>query len=475
MQQVRQMMVHRIVALSYNRWVFPLLFPFIAVLPYLVESHRSTQSLIQHLTEWQMILLYLFAALFSLFIWYTDRHSREYQQELLLYKELLDLVPTDIAVFDEEHRYIYLNQEAIRDPELRSYIIGKNDLEYFEYRGYDRSIAQERMSKFREALASRQPVSWVDSIYSKGLGLRHIQRTFMPTFDETGNFKRMYGFGANVTELHSLRNKGADLAANMRYANMIQRFLMPTIDDIGAAIGAAFVLWRPKDTVSGDFYWFRSTGNDHYLALADCTGHGVAGALLTVICMDALNRCLDEFHLSEPKDILSKCQELLTRSWGNGKYSGLQDGMDICLCRFSGDTMSFSSASVPLYHCRDNEVVMYKAPRFSIGTDTVQFEFEQQTIQLQNGDRVYLATDGIVDQFGGQNDKKFGYMKLQNEIKHNSRHPFSDQDKLFLQSFEGWKGAREQLDDKTFIGIAIDTQVLNAPATSTSLEEHMNS
>lgn len=445
-----------LVAFSYNRWILPLFFPVIAILPYFTANHGQRQPFLEHISEWQLLLIDFFAFVFSAFIWYSDKHARNYQQELLLYKELLESVPTDIAVFDESHRYVYLNREAISDPELRSFIVGKTDLEYFEHRGYDLSVAKERMAKFKAALDSKQPVSWVDSLYSKKLGLRHIQRTFVPIYDEQGNFYRMFGFGANVTELNSLRSKGADLAANMRYANMIQRFLMPDVDQMASALGKAFVIWKPKDTVSGDFYWFRTVGNDRFLAVADCTGHGVAGALLTVICMDALNRCLDEFHLNEPKQILEKCQELLSRSWGNGRYSGMKDGMDICLCRFSGDMLSFSSASVPLYYCHDHVVTVFKPQRFSIGSEPNKFEFDQATVQLCPGDSIYIATDGILDQFGGQEDRKFGQRKLLSEIGHISYHPFVDQDKLFLQSFEGWKGAREQLDDKTFLGILFE-------------------
>lgn len=436
------------------RWLMPFLFPLITTLHHLTGLHVDEgQSFLEHITEWQLLTVDVFAILFSAFIWFSDAKARNYEKNLLLHKEILERIPIDIALFDQDHRYVYLNPEAIRDPELRQWIIGKNDFEYFEYRGHDIAVAEKRREHFVEATESRQPISWIDTIHRPILGESHVKRTFVPMYQDNGQLEYVFGFGANVTELVGLRMRDENLQANMRYANTIQQYLLPSIAEVARSFGNAFVIWKPKDVVSGDFYWSREVRGKRYVALADCTGHGVSGALLTVICIDALNRCLDQFRLTAPSEILTKAQELLSASWKSNTKVGLSDGMDICLCSIEGNKLLYSSAKTPLYLARNGYISIYKQNRVSIGGNLNGHRFTDEVIELRDQDKVYMLSDGITDQFGGEKDKKFGKTRLKRTLEIVSCHDFKDQRKQFLQAFEGWKGMREQVDDKTFLGI----------------------
>jgi serine phosphatase RsbU (regulator of sigma subunit) len=441
------------------RWLMPFLFPLVTRLHHLTGFHvNDGQSFIEHITEWQLLTVDAFAILFSLFIWYSDSKALRYEKSLLLHKEILDKIPVDIAVFDKDHRYVYLNPEAIRNPELREWIIGKNDFEYFDYRGYDINIAKKRRERFEEAVDCRQQTQWVDTIKKPHIGETHVQRTFVPLYHDNNELEYVFGYGANVTELVRLRTRDEDMQANLRYANTIQQYLLPAISEVANSFGNAFVIWKPKDVVSGDFYWFRNVRGKRYVALADCTGHGVSGALLTVICMDALNRCVDEFRLTTPSEILTKAQQLLSASWSYDNDSmGMADGMDICLCSIEGNTLLYSSAKASLYVARDGYITTYRQNRVSIGGNLNGHRFVDERIELHNNDRIYMLSDGITDQFGGDEDKKFGKRRLKRTLEIVSCHEFKDQRKQFLQAFEGWKGLREQVDDKTFLGIEFHT------------------
>lgn len=391
--------------------------------------------------------------LFSLYIWYSDRVAKGYQRELEFYREILDNVPTDIAVFDPDHRYLYLNAAAISSPELRKFILGKNDFEYLKHRGYDVSTAVIRSEKFKEAVDHKATTSWVDRIYSHKNGLQYVKRTFVPSYTDDGRLWRVYGYGANVTELVNLQTKDKDLQNNLQYAKKIQEFLLPTVDQLITSFGKAFVIWNPKDIISGDFYWYRKIDNEHYFAVADCTGTGMSGALLSVICMNTLNWCVDKEKLSSTSEILNHSHRLLTKSGATNWDNGLNDGMDICICKLSEYTLTYSSASVPMFLVRNNEISIYDPENVSIGNNELKdHSFQETTIELLHKDKIYIATDGVIDRFGGNHDRKNGMERVKHAIKQTSYQPFYDQPKLFGQLLGGSLNSNQQ-DDKTILGI----------------------
>ena len=436
-----------------NRWLIPFLFPILTALFHFTGYEHPRQTFLQHLIEWQQITVYVLSALFSSFIWYTDKWSNDYANELITYKDKLEKIPTDISVFNENHEYIYVNPAAISNQQHRDWIIGRDDFEYFQHLDCNLAGAAERRSKFKQALETRKRVSWIDNDYRGNQSLVHTKRTYLPVFDGNGKLDKVFGFGLDVTELIDLKDKDEDLSANMRYANQIQQYLLPNLTDLKQHIGVAFSIWEPRDVVSGDFYWTHRKDGTNYVAVADCTGHGVSGALLTVICTDTLNRCINEFELTSPADILNKSQELLTLSWTENGKNMLTDGMDVCLCSFKDDVLTFSSAASLLYHLRDEALVEYKGKKISIGQRWKDYVFTDSHISLNDGDKLYFATDGIADQFGGNNDKKYGRPRLRAAIDEIGSHPFERQELLFRHCFNQWSGESDQVDDKTFVGL----------------------
>jgi len=433
-----------------NRWIMPLMFPALAALEYLSPYHPDDQAFVEHMLEWHVLAVFALSILFGYFIYYSDSKTLEHTKKLYLYKEILEKIPTDIAVFDAEHRYVYVNPAAISKTDLRNWIIGKTDFEYFSYRGYDQTVAQSRHIRFHSAMESGRTVSWVDSLNSESQGVRHVQRSFKPVFTPNGKLDYMFGFGADVTELVTLKNRDADLHANMRYAVKLQSMLLPSLHQMERNLAPTMVIWKPKDVVSGDFYWHRRIDGKNYLAVADCTGHGVAGALLTVVCIDTLNRCIDEFGQRSPAAILNLCQELLTVSL-RSSINDMEDGMDICLCCIEDGTLHWASANRPLYLQSHGELIIHKPDRISIGRKKQGHRFIDNQIVLQPNDRLMLYSDGVTDQFGGEHDRKFGKVRLHDMLTKMNGMPLKEMYDTIYKGCEVWKGHREQVDDKTFL------------------------
>ena len=249
-----------------------------------------------------------------------------------------------------------------------------------------------------------------------------------------------------------------DLMSSIRYAERIQAILLPTMQEIRKSFDSTFVLYKPKDIVSGDFFWLEKKENVSYIAVVDCTGHGVPGAFVSIIGRNGLNRSINEFGLKTPSEILDKLSELVEESFtheGEEGEEGIKDGMDLSLCAYHHDTMmlEFSGANNPLYLVRDGELLETKGTKQPIGSYVKREKYANHSIQLQKGDSIYLFTDGYADQFGGPKGKKFKYKSFKNLILGlNDRPPNEIQDMLDL-TFENWRDDLEQVDDVCVMGI----------------------
>jgi serine phosphatase RsbU (regulator of sigma subunit) len=221
----------------------------------------------------------------------------------------------------------------------------------------------------------------------------------------------------------------------------------------------SFVIYEPKDIVAGDFYWMTQKENNVIFAAADCTGHGVPGALVSVICNNALNRSVREYNLSDPGKILDKTREIFIQEFEKSDED-VKDGMDIALCSLSVDdkqssVLKYAGAHNPLWIIRNGELIEYKANKQPIGKfDHVQPYFTH-SINLKKGDTFYIFSDGFADQFGGEKGKKFksaNFKKLLLSVQDKS---MEEQKKTILETFLSWKGNLEQLDDVCVIGVRV--------------------
>ena len=253
-----------------------------------------------------------------------------------------------------------------------------------------------------------------------------------------------------------LEEKNKETTDSINYARYIQQAILPSKEFISSHLPNSFVVYLPKFIVSGDFYWVQEKKEHIFFAVGDCTGHGVPGAMLSVIAQNILNRILFAFELTKPSDILDKASELMetTLTQGGGQ---MRDGMDIALCALNKKTMllEYSGANNPLYHIVNNELKEYKANKAPIGKFEAKSPFTTNEIQLQKGDAVYIFSDGMADQFGGPNEKKFKYKTLKELLLSNHHKTANDQKQTIISTFEAWKGKLEQLDDVCIFGIKI--------------------
>ena len=230
-----------------------------------------------------------------------------------------------------------------------------------------------------------------------------------------------------------------------------------------------FILYKPKDIVAGDFYWYECIDDDIFIAAADCTGHGVPGAMVSVVCSNSLNRAVKELRLKEPAQILDTVRELVIETFEKSQHD-VKDGMDICFCRINMKSRKivYSGAQNSLYritqkteeidnpkivHDESHVLLEYKANKQPIGKFTAEKPFTQTEIQCNEGDMIYLFTDGYPDQFGGPDKRKFmykPYKKLLFSLKNKS---MKDQLDILDQTFEDWKQDESQIDDVCIIGL----------------------
>ena len=252
-----------------------------------------------------------------------------------------------------------------------------------------------------------------------------------------------------------------EIMDSIGYAKRIQEAILPPEHFIDSNLPDYFILYKPKDIVAGDFYWMEKQGEQIILAAADCTGHGVPGAMVSVICYNALNRAVREFGLTDPGRILDKVRELVVETFQTNfdVNSEIRDGMDISLCTFdpSRRQLAYAGANNPLWVLRDGskEMEVYKANREPIGKIDNPTPFETQHIQLHEGDLVYLFTDGYADQFGGDKGKKFRYKPFRDLLSELSKESLAKQREHIDEVFETWKGELEQIDDVCVIAVRV--------------------
>tara|TARA_B100000809_G_C15140402_1_gene532957 strand:+ start:11203 stop:13221 length:2019 start_codon:yes stop_codon:yes gene_type:complete len=258
-----------------------------------------------------------------------------------------------------------------------------------------------------------------------------------------------------------------EIVDSITYAKRIQEAILPAQSSITETLSNSFIYYKPKDIIAGDFYWVEpvvSAGGTKIVlfAAADCTGHGVPGAMVSVVCNNALNSAVREHGLTDPGEILNKTREIVVNQFNKSKttsISNIRDGMDIALCALNTQTneIEFAGAYNPLWIIRKdyNVVEEVRANRQSVGKIDIPKPFVTHKIQLNKGDQIYLFSDGFTDQFGGEKGKKImrnRFKELLISIKTESM----ENQKVQLDSyFEKWKGDMEQIDDVCVIGVLI--------------------
>lgn len=268
-------------------------------------------------------------------------------------------------------------------------------------------------------------------------------------------------------EAHKLiiEQKNKDTLDSIRYARRIQESMLPKPKFLDQLLNDYFVFYCPKDIVSGDFYWVERQAGKLYIAISDCTGHGVPGAFMSIMGNNFLNQAINEKGLTTPNQILSYLNVAISGSLGqnNRKHETtdvvVQDGMDIAIVVIDvlKSTIQFSGAQRPLLFISEDTLVEFKGDRYPVGGSTYgsNKRFNLETIPYKSGDSIYLFSDGFADQFGGTKNKKFKYSKLKELIFVGRKAAMVDQKQLIREAFDIWRGDCDQVDDVCVFGLRL--------------------
>lgn len=250
-----------------------------------------------------------------------------------------------------------------------------------------------------------------------------------------------------------------DHVASLRYAQMIQHALMPDPEILKGKLKDLFILFLPRDIVSGDFYYSFCTKHKICIAAGDCTGHGVPGALMSILGISFLNEILQSDINLNANRILNMMREKIMKALHQtGSWRDTQDSIDIALCTIDCITgkLQYSGANRPMIMIRNGELTEFKSDKMTLGVAPVkEASFTNKCIDTKTGDSFYLFSDGFADQFGEITDKKFKYKHFKRIIHSSEELPMSQQKQRLESAFNEWKGRAQQVDDVLVIGFQL--------------------
>lgn len=271
--------------------------------------------------------------------------------------------------------------------------------------------------------------------------------------------------------------KSKALTESINYAERIQVAILPAPEKIDEILPEHFIFFRPRESVSGDFYWVERRGSKRMFAVVDCSGHGVPGGLMSIIGYDGLNRALNEYEITRADKIVSTLNEYLTETLKQTGSIDIKDAIDIALCVYNPEKsiIEYTGARNSLYLVREKRSTLFvneveikpsmdsgkyslfevKADRKSLEPNDEVVNYTNNHVKVEKGDMIYLFSDGYADQFGGGDEKKFGYKRLRQTILSVQGLPMKDQKKRLDHVFNEWKNDYEQVDDTTILGIKI--------------------
>lgn len=259
-----------------------------------------------------------------------------------------------------------------------------------------------------------------------------------------------------VQKHQQLEESHREIRDSIIYAKRIQNAILPPRKLVKEYIPQSFILYKPKDVVAGDFYWMTHAEDKILFAAADCTGHGVPGAMVSVICNGSLNRSVKEFNLTDPGQILDKTRELVLEEFEKSEEE-VKDGMDIALCSLQGNKLFYAGANNSIWIIRHGtkSIEEIKANKQPIGNYRQPKPFTTHEIDLAKGDTFYIFSDGYVDQFGGEKGKKFKSVNFKQLLLSIQHETMESQRILIDERFESWRAETEQVDDVCVIGVRV--------------------
>jgi serine phosphatase RsbU (regulator of sigma subunit) len=371
------------------------------------------------------------------------------------------LMKAEILIKQEE------NEEAILclDKAKTIAVAKKNiEAEYPLYRAY--SKAYENLGQFEEAYTELKKYNLLKEELlnnNSAQKLKKIEFEFQfksikDEADETKEKNKLLtkAFNQIETQRNEIELKNLSITDSIKYAKRIQNSILPTSETIHAVLPNSFVMYQPKDIVSGDFYWVNKVGDKVIFSVIDCTGHGVPGAFVSLIAFNALNKVILEKEITNPAKILDAIDQIIINSFSNSEAT-VRDGMDMGVCSWNTKTnqLQFSGAYHSLFIHNGSELKEVKGNRESIGHSVFENKepFTCHQINIDSGDMIYLSSDGFPDQFGGIKGKKLKWSGFRKQLLELGSDSLDNQKKNLLSFFNNWKTDLEQLDDVCVMGV----------------------
>ncbi len=361
------------------------------------------------------------------------RRQNKFQDALTMHELFIQMrdsifnAETQKSTFKQQMKYDYEKQQVLKDAEHRQ------------------ELALSEAEKKRQKVIS----------YSVAVGLLLVAAFSVFIFNRLRITRKQKLIIEEQKQLVDHKNK--HITASINYAKRIQDAILPSHGELAAVFPDHFLYFRPREIVSGDFYWLSNFHNGKtVLAVADCTGHGVPGAFMSMIGNTLLNEIVNEKHVFSPAEILNRLNEGIVQALHQESRSQ-DDGMDISICLFENNTVTFGGANHSLFLCQENSLKEIKGDFFSIGSmfGKKDFSFSEITVPLSANSCLYLFTDGFPDQLGGPDRKKFLVRQLQQLLLSVAALSLHDQKTRISEAFDLWKGKNSQLDDVLLMGIKI--------------------
>ena len=367
-----------------------------------------------------------------------NKESLEMYKLHIKMRDSLNNESTQKAAIQQSAKYEYEKQRAIDDAE------------------HDKEIAIEQEAKEKQTILT----------YATAGGLGLVAIFLLVVFNRLKVTRKQKNIieeqktevenQKTVVELaHTeLEEKNKEITDSIQYAKRIQNAILPPSKVVKEYLQESFIYYKPKDIVAGDFYWLEHAKGKVLFAAADCTGHGVPGAMVSVVCNNGLNRSVREYGLTDPGEILNKTREIVVQEFEKSEEE-VKDGMDIALCSLEGNILQYAGAHNPLWIVRGGELLETKANKQPIGQFDNPEPYTTHTLELQKGDSLYIFSDGYADQFGGEKGKKLKTANFKKLLLSIQKESMEKQKQLIDEAFENWRGDLEQLDDVCVIGVRI--------------------
>jgi PAS domain S-box-containing protein len=281
------------------------------------------------------------------------------------------------------------------------------------------------------------------------------------------NDEQLMGIGYDITDKKlnekrliennkQLLQQNKDITDSIYYAQRIQQSILQTPEHLATYFKESFLLYKPKDIVSGDYYWFYEDTQFRYIAAIDCTGHGVPGAMMSMVANSIFKEVFLNLKITDPSSILKALDEELGKTINRNIDEAFSDGMDVSLVRIdkASNELVFAGAFRSIIIVRNGEIMELKGSRYPIGFySNIEKKFENNTFSLQQGDCIYLYTDGFIDQFGGERNKKLNKINFKELLRTIHDMSMEEQEAFLEYAFNNWKQDNGQTDDVLVIGL----------------------